>query len=353
MTVLGGVEAKRLPPAGRRFVNEFGTSGRAEGIDPFAIYAAQAAEVMLDAIARSDGTRVSVTRELLATRVRDGLLGSFRFDRNGDTTRQSVTLLRPRRAGGGRAIIGTEGSVVVRVIDVPTRLASLARDMVGVSSIPGEEPQMPWVDIKLYDTRVNDESVPKIVEAVTQALHESSGAATEHIHVLVRRHPAEVLGHRREGARDLSGFGQPGARSDRRHRSTRIVFPGYARRGAVQLRTGRQLPEGLSPRRSAGNHREALSDRERRGLHRSAPLAIRRAWTSRRRRRRACARGGSPAGGDRCGARRPRSAGAVTVFSALAIAGLAPGLPAPAHAADGQPVPVQPRWRPEHGPSRW
>jgi len=44
------------------------------------------------------------------------------------------------------------------------------------------------------------------------------------------------------------------------------------------------------------------------------------------------------------------SAGAVTVFSALAIAGLAPGLPAPAHAADGQPVPVQPRWRPEHRP---
>ena len=31
---------------------------------------------------------------------------------------------------------------------------------------------MPWVDIKLYDTRVTDESVPKIVEAVTQALHE-------------------------------------------------------------------------------------------------------------------------------------------------------------------------------------
>jgi hypothetical protein len=41
---------------------------------------------MLDAIARSDGTRASVTKELLRTRVRDGLIGSFRFDRNGDTT---------------------------------------------------------------------------------------------------------------------------------------------------------------------------------------------------------------------------------------------------------------------------
>ncbi|HSS74992.1 MAG TPA: tautomerase family protein [Gaiellaceae bacterium] len=44
---------------------------------------------------------------------------------------------------------------------------------------------MPWIDVKLYDTRVTDESVPKIVEALTNALHESSGAATEHIHVLV------------------------------------------------------------------------------------------------------------------------------------------------------------------------
>ncbi|MEO3784564.1 hypothetical protein ABGB12_14610 [Actinocorallia sp. B10E7] len=44
------------------------------------------------------------------------------------------------------------------------------------------------------------------------------------------------------------------------------------------------------------------------------------------------------------------SARAITVFSALAITGLAPGLPAPAHAADGQPVPVQPRWKPEHRP---
>ncbi|WP_106402039.1 COG1361 family protein [Actinocorallia populi] len=39
-----------------------------------------------------------------------------------------------------------------------------------------------------------------------------------------------------------------------------------------------------------------------------------------------------------------RGTGAVTLVSALAVAGLAPGLPAPAHAADGQPVP-QPRWQ--------
>jgi 4-oxalocrotonate tautomerase len=44
---------------------------------------------------------------------------------------------------------------------------------------------VPWIDVKLYDSRVTDESVPKIVEALTNALAESSGAAPEHIHVLV------------------------------------------------------------------------------------------------------------------------------------------------------------------------
>jgi 4-oxalocrotonate tautomerase len=45
---------------------------------------------------------------------------------------------------------------------------------------------MPWVDVKLYDQRVTEESVPKIIEALTDALHESSGAAKEHIQVVVQ-----------------------------------------------------------------------------------------------------------------------------------------------------------------------
>jgi 4-oxalocrotonate tautomerase len=44
---------------------------------------------------------------------------------------------------------------------------------------------MPWVDVKLYDKRVTEESVPKIIEAMTKALAESSGAAEEHIQVIV------------------------------------------------------------------------------------------------------------------------------------------------------------------------
>ena len=38
------------------------------------------------AIARSDGTRASVLRELRESEANDGILGSFRFDANGDMT---------------------------------------------------------------------------------------------------------------------------------------------------------------------------------------------------------------------------------------------------------------------------
>ena len=44
---------------------------------------------------------------------------------------------------------------------------------------------MPLVEVKLYDTRVTEESVPKIIAAMTDALAESSGASREHIWVLV------------------------------------------------------------------------------------------------------------------------------------------------------------------------
>ena len=44
---------------------------------------------------------------------------------------------------------------------------------------------MPMIEVKLYDGRVTEESVPKMIEALTNALHESSGAAVEHIQVIV------------------------------------------------------------------------------------------------------------------------------------------------------------------------
>jgi hypothetical protein len=84
-----------------------------------AAYAAQAAQVLLHAIARSDGTRASVTAELLRARVRGGILGDFRITSTGDIEPSPVAILRARRAGGSNAIQGYEGADIVRVIEPP------------------------------------------------------------------------------------------------------------------------------------------------------------------------------------------------------------------------------------------
>jgi ABC-type branched-subunit amino acid transport system substrate-binding protein len=74
--------------------------------------AAQATELVVRAIARSDGTRASMLRELKASRVRDGLLGSFRLDRNGDLTPAAVPIMRITR----------RDRVLDRVVRTPRRL---------------------------------------------------------------------------------------------------------------------------------------------------------------------------------------------------------------------------------------
>jgi hypothetical protein len=71
------------------------------GVTPesYSVYAAQAAEVVLDAVARSDGTRASVVRELFRTRVQDGIVGDFSITAAGDTTARAISAYR---IAGGR-----------------------------------------------------------------------------------------------------------------------------------------------------------------------------------------------------------------------------------------------------------
>jgi ABC-type branched-subunit amino acid transport system substrate-binding protein len=73
-------------------VRDFGQTLLASGTG--APEAAQATEVLLDAIARSDGTRASVVEELFATKVENGILGSFSFDRYGDIVPAPVGVYR-------------------------------------------------------------------------------------------------------------------------------------------------------------------------------------------------------------------------------------------------------------------
>ena len=114
-------DAARLSADQERFVGGLGDSAGTE----YLLHAVQAAEVVLAAIARSDGTRASVLRELKGARVRDGFLGSFAFDRNGDITPAKVTVLRV--TGHTPADLRLPGYLagadVHRVVTVPAILA--------------------------------------------------------------------------------------------------------------------------------------------------------------------------------------------------------------------------------------
>jgi len=88
-----------LPVAGREFMRTFATAHPEQPASASTAYAAQAAEVLLAAIGSSDGTRRSVTAELLRVRVRDGVLGTFEFDAQGDPTRAAITVFRVSPGG--------------------------------------------------------------------------------------------------------------------------------------------------------------------------------------------------------------------------------------------------------------
>jgi branched-chain amino acid transport system substrate-binding protein len=90
---VAGIPVERLGAAGSSFVVHFdeaiGTSPH-----PYAVYAAEAARLLFDAIAESSGTRASVGRKVLAAHVTDGLIGPLSFDANGDPRPAPVTIFR-------------------------------------------------------------------------------------------------------------------------------------------------------------------------------------------------------------------------------------------------------------------
>ncbi len=81
---VAGVGIDQYKGAALDFINGFKAELGGKPVDPYAILGAQAAQVLLDAIAKSDGTRSDVISKVYATKVTDGLIGSFEFNKNGD-----------------------------------------------------------------------------------------------------------------------------------------------------------------------------------------------------------------------------------------------------------------------------
>jgi len=99
---VAGLPISKLGPTGRKFLTAFAAYQKKKVVDPYAVYAAQTADILLGAISRSNGTRVSVVRELFKTRVTNGIMGTFRFDQNGD--------ICPQKAISFYRLKGTEGA---------------------------------------------------------------------------------------------------------------------------------------------------------------------------------------------------------------------------------------------------
>jgi branched-chain amino acid transport system substrate-binding protein len=81
---VAGVGIDQYKGAALEWIDGFQQSTNAESISPYSILAAQSAQVLLDAIENSDGSRSEVIKNVFDTKVDDGLIGSFSFNENGD-----------------------------------------------------------------------------------------------------------------------------------------------------------------------------------------------------------------------------------------------------------------------------
>ena len=89
---VAGLPNDKLPAGGQAFVKAFAKTIGGKQADPYTIYAAQAAEVIVSAVAASDGTRAGVAAQLFKTQIKNGILGTFGFNKNGDVTANPVTI---------------------------------------------------------------------------------------------------------------------------------------------------------------------------------------------------------------------------------------------------------------------
>jgi branched-chain amino acid transport system substrate-binding protein len=81
---VAGVGIDQYKGAAQKFISGFKSQLGGKPVDPYAILGAQAAVVLLDAIEKSDGTRASVIDNVFKTDVKNGLIGSFSLNKNGD-----------------------------------------------------------------------------------------------------------------------------------------------------------------------------------------------------------------------------------------------------------------------------
>jgi ABC-type branched-subunit amino acid transport system substrate-binding protein len=83
-----------LPPVGQQWLRRFAATQLGDQVPTSSSLAAASAETLLDAIARSDGTRRSITSKLGTTDLASSVIGPVRFTANGDITTCAITVYR-------------------------------------------------------------------------------------------------------------------------------------------------------------------------------------------------------------------------------------------------------------------
>jgi ABC-type branched-subunit amino acid transport system substrate-binding protein len=119
-----------VTPAGHRVLAAFQKTQRGAPL-PSGTYlpeTLQAAETVVAAIARSDGTRASVLDQIRTSRTTSGILGGFDFDRDGDMTPAPFAILRITGGHSGPGLAPDfRGAVVDRTVRASTELLARGR----------------------------------------------------------------------------------------------------------------------------------------------------------------------------------------------------------------------------------
>jgi len=112
---VAGLPNSALKGAGKAFVKAF-TKADHRAPDPYSVYAAQAAEVVVSAIAQSNGSRSDIAKQLFKINLKGSILGNVSFNANGDVTSNPVTIYKVK---GGK-------STTFKVIVPPKALVKAA-----------------------------------------------------------------------------------------------------------------------------------------------------------------------------------------------------------------------------------
>jgi branched-chain amino acid transport system substrate-binding protein len=97
-----GVPADRLTGAGKTFIDAFKAEYGVSVVQPYTAYAAQTTQVLLNAIAASDGTRASVAKAVFGMKITNGILGTFQIGPTGDIIGQQQFTVGIGNAASGQ-----------------------------------------------------------------------------------------------------------------------------------------------------------------------------------------------------------------------------------------------------------